>query len=106
MGKRRHWEKPLSTQLNPCLNCSPIYDRFKLNGALAVGFGLVSVKCNNKTVWCGDDLKVTLQCFENKARKWKKGDWRLKIDGPLYDAEYQRQGRNNWILIKKGLGFA
>jgi len=34
------------------------------------------------------------------------GDWRLHIDMALRSAVYQRQGKNKWVLVKTGNGFA
>ncbi len=48
----------------------------------------------------------TLMTFENMARKAPQKDWRAKLNLPLRDAEYQRQGKNYWVLVRSGIGFA
>ena len=48
----------------------------------------------------------TLMKFENMARKDPDHDWRAQCDLPLRDATYQRQGRNRWVLVASGMGFA
>lgn len=48
----------------------------------------------------------TLMRFENLARKQPSRDWRAQLDLPLRSAVYQRQGRNCWVLVETGLGFA
>ena len=48
----------------------------------------------------------TLMKFENMARKDPDHDWRAVAFLPLRDATYQRHGRNRWVLISSGPGFA
>jgi hypothetical protein len=74
------------------------------------GFGGWSIWRNEKHIFSGDpqgkwESFPTLMKFELMARK-RGGDWRAKLDLPLRDAEYQRQGKNRWVLVKSGLGFA
>jgi len=38
--------------------------------------------------------------------KKQEADWRLVNFQPLHDEVYQRQGKNLWVLVKKGRGFA
>jgi len=47
----------------------------------------------------------TLRYFENRARK-DPARWKAEYDGALRDATYQRAGRNRWVLIHSGPGFA
>lgn len=74
------------------------------------GFGGWCIHRNGKTVfWPEPNLEFdkypTLMKFELQARK-KRGDWRAMVDLPLRSAEYQRQGKNRWVLVKSGQGFA
>lgn len=48
----------------------------------------------------------TLMRFENMARKDPDHDWRAHLLLPLREAVYQRQGKNKWVLVKVGQGFA
>jgi len=52
-----------------------------------------------------DDLP-TLMKFENMARKDPDHDWRAECIMGLRDATYQRQGRNQWVLVASGPGDA
>ncbi len=33
-------------------------------------------------------------------------DWRISFETPLWDGEYQRHGPGQWVLVRKGPGFA
>jgi hypothetical protein len=57
------------------------------------------VKCKNEKAWL-------LSYWEHRARKSPKADWRVSLNDPLRDREYQRQGKNKWVLVKSGMGFA
>jgi hypothetical protein len=48
----------------------------------------------------------TLMRFENMARKDPDHDWRAECFLPLRGATYQRQGKNEWVLIDSNQGFA
>lgn len=90
-------------RLNP-LDTTPL----KMNKRI-YGWGMYGVKCNGKLVWMQSneewDQCWTVQRAENLARK-RRGDWRIVFVGPLSHHEYQRHGRNRWMLVVKGLGFA
>ncbi len=75
------------------------------------GFGGWMITAGEKCVYSPPcDLEYedypTLMKFENMARKEPTKDWRAILTLPLREAEYQRQGRNRWVLIKTGRGFA
>jgi hypothetical protein len=44
--------------------------------------------------------------IEMAARKNKKKDWQIEIIHAFESFVYQRQGRNKWVLIEIGKGFA
>lgn len=99
-----------------CLNCGVTPIKLKMNYKLSQGFGGSHIELNRKIfympeIWrdgnVHDYFKTlkTLMTFELRARKIK-GDWRMVNDTPLHSEVYQRQGRNNWVMIKKGMGFA
>ena len=79
------------------------------------GFGGSHISRNGKVFYWPDNWdgskeswkkQRTLMFIELQARKDNKSDWRLHNIMPLHEEEYQRQGKNNWVMIKKGLGFA
>ena len=104
-------EKPLETTSGGCLNCPPSYASIKMNTKIIVGFGDAQILKNGELIYNAppnlewEDAK-TLMTFENMARKDPNHDWRYWYYAPLREALYQRQGRNEWVLIKTGLGFA
>lgn len=113
--------KALKPQLKPhigCLTCGGGEMREKPKEILASmhtriysGFGGWTIVADGKMVWSPPHDKEwdefpTLMTFENMARKAPKRDWRAVLDLPLRSAEYQRQGRNRWVLVKSGMGFA
>lgn len=52
------------------------------------------------------DPAATFQDFEDVAAGDPDHDWRIRIDGPLSDYTYQRQGEGLWALVEQGQGFA
>ncbi len=112
--------KKMKPELKPyigCLNCGCGEMKREKKEILAYlktriygGFGGWYIERNKKTVyWPEPNLEFnqypTLMKFELQARKIK-GDWRAIVDLPLRSAEYQRQGKNRWVLVKSGQGFA
>lgn len=74
------------------------------------GFGGWRIKKDNKVFYEGNprgewESFPTLMKFELAARK-SPGDWKAHVDLPLRSACYQRQGKNRWVLIESGMGFA
>lgn len=75
------------------------------------GFGGWHITRDGEVVYEGDprgewESFPTLMKFENMARKNPDADWRAHCNLPLRDAEYQRQGKNRWVLVNSGPGFA
>lgn len=107
---------------NGCLNCAPKPDVLKLTTRLAVGFGIVIVTKDENVFWRGDSMHVSVGMIERMAYSFdmgdhhqKKGctapreqkyDWRIKFDAPLAMNVYQRQGREKWVCVETGPGFA
>jgi len=94
-----------------CLNCGGTASRLKMNTRIIAGFGIAKILRGKKVIYYEKPNiewkeAPTLMKFELMARKNPKSDWRYILDLPLRAAEYQRQGKNNWILIKSGMGFA
>lgn len=82
-----------------------------LNTPIVAGFGTAIITKNKKIIYFEPaNIKFEdapkLRKFEKMAREEPNTDWRYKLDLPLRSAEYQRQGKNNWVLIKSGQGFA
>lgn len=75
------------------------------------GFGGWHVEKDGKLIYQGpNDMKwedySILQEFEDQARGDPDHDWRAILETPLRDAVYQRQDKDEWILISSGPGFA
>lgn len=75
------------------------------------GFGGWMILKGGKTHYMGDsrldfNQYPTLMRFENEARKEPDIEWIAQVDLPLRNATYQRHGKNTWVLIEKGMGFA
>jgi len=97
---------PLPSSHKGCLCCGALHAALSLRTPLAVGFGMVDVTRDGERIWSGDDERVWLRRFENRAAKDPDHDWRVWFNAPLYDATYQRQGEAHWVLVEKGMGFA
>jgi len=82
-----------------------------VNTRIYAGFGGWSITCDGEHKFqAGGDLDwkdyPTLRTFENMARKDPDHDWRAVLMTPLRDATYQRHGKNRWVLVASGMGFA
>lgn len=101
-------EKPVR---GGCIHCPGSQDLLAMDEVLYNGFGGYSVSKDGKHFYSGDpngewDSFKTLADIEVSAKKEPESDWRVRLDNPLRDAEWQRQGDDQWVLIKSGLGFA
>ena len=112
MDKQDYFLKPLHDTIQPCLICPPKLAVLQLDTMLAVGFGSCSVTKNGEEVyseqrWDEEKEKYpSLGVYELLAQREPDNDWRVHFHAPLYDAEYQRQDKESWVLVRKGLGFA
>lgn len=77
------------------------------------GFGAVNLYRDGEVVWpwgdgymTDEDYERTFQDYEDVVAGDANHDWRIKIDGPLSDYTYQRQGEGKWALVAQGMGFA
>ena len=107
------WEKlePLKGRISGCLHCGYTEGKASMKTKVIAGFGEAIIKKDSEFIYQAlYDLEwkdaFTLQKFENMARKDPNHDWRFELILPLREAEYQRQGDNNWVLVKVGEGFA
>lgn len=103
--------KPLKSTIIGYLHCGYTADILPLKTRLYQGMGGYMITKNGKLFFMEDSNKEfheakTLQYIENKARKEPDNDWRCILDLPLRSAEYQRQDKNKWVLVKTGMGFA
>jgi hypothetical protein len=66
---------------------------------------------NDKVIYCNFNGKTnekeikyedapTLMKFENMARKNPHADWRYLRITALHEEEYQRQGKNYWVMVR------
>lgn len=91
-----------------CLNCGPQPIALPLGAEIGVGFGSAGITKDGLGVWeCDlDEEFKTCADAEQMALADPDHDWRIFFFGPLSESEYQRQGDGNWVLVKKGVGFA
>lgn len=93
-----------------CNICGPQPTTLPLEAELAVGFGACTVSKDGDGVYQedhhSDNDPPTLQKFEDMAKKDPDHDWRVFFYGALSETEYQRHGDGEWVLIRKGEGFA
>lgn len=105
----------ISLEKNPvrggCIHCPGNHDRLAMNEKIIAGFGGATIYKDGEIIFdASGDLEwndaPTLMKFELMARKEPDADWRYKLNLPLRDGEWQRHGKNEWVLIKSGMGFA
>lgn len=76
------------------------------------GFGGVCLTRDGEAIYPwgneshSEEMNRTWQDYEDVAASDPDCDWRLRIDGPLSDYTYQRQGDSLWVLVEQGTGFA
>lgn len=104
-------EKPYEGRIHRgCNCCPPIQNIACMKTLVAVGFGYAMILKDSEEIYREDyykgDETPTLKMFEDMAQKDPDHDWRMILFAPLRDQEYQRQGQNEWVLIKSGIGFA
>jgi hypothetical protein len=104
------WTKlPAIDPIQHCNICPPRPRTIPLDAFVHPGFGVATVHAED-TPGIGQDMgeNATVQDVEDyaDAHGGSEHDWRLVIDAPLYEAEYQRQGEGVWVLVRRGDGFA
>ena len=92
-----------------CGGAARIGGQVCLSYQLGVGFGMACVTKDGKPVW--EERPNTkryprLRRFELMAREDPDHDWRYEHFAPLTNFTVQRQGKNKWIIIDSGIGFA
>ncbi len=106
------WKKlpQLKGRVIGCLHCGYTEGKASTKTRIIAGFGEAIIKKDSELIYQAPyDLEwkdaKTLQTFENMAKKDPDHDWRFELILPLREAEYQRHGDNNWVLVKVGQGF-
>jgi hypothetical protein len=109
-----------------CPTCGRRPIELPMDAPIIVGFGFAGVTRDGVVVWSeqpdsdvgidddGDDDDATIllvnvwtvQDAENAAFSDPDHDWRVVYYGPLSEAVYQRHGIGQWLLVKRGMGFA
>ena len=104
-----------------CLCCGTPTLTFAPEATIAVGFGCANVTKDGKEVYSepmiyidekGDDIEAPESAYwtgadaEKAAAADPDHDWRILKAAPLYEAEYQRHGEGQWVMIRRGEGFA
>lgn len=95
-----------------CLTCGcGSHATLPMDALLAVGFGDVNVTRDDEHVYSENEHQKDEQFWTAKdaeafAAKDPDHDWRIHFYAPLYEAHYQRQSENHWVLYEKGIGFA
>ena len=94
-----------------CLHCPGNHDSIPMNTKIIAGFGSATITKNGKYIYTEKpnlqwEDAPTLMKFELMARKDPNADWRYDLDLPLSSGVWQRHGKNEWVLIKSGMGFA
>lgn len=92
-----------------CLNCPPKpVGPLNLHGYYHPGFGSLTVTCDGeeRLYDVHGTIERPLMRAENMARKDPDRDWRMRVDGPLDGAVYQRHGHGEWYMVESLGGFA
>lgn len=92
-----------------CMHCGYQYDILPMKAVIGVGFGYAAVTKNGEEIYkeeLMEEYSWTVEDAENEALKDEDNDWRIHLVAPLSERHYQRQGKNKWVLYKKGRGFA
>ncbi len=108
------WQKlPAVAGSIACLTCgSGARSDLAMDRHICVGFGSAGYSKDGTPLWDeqeanGDfDACHTVAHVEALAVADPDHDWRIYFYGPMYSAEYQRQGEAVWVLVKKDEGFA
>ena len=111
-----NWTKlePLTEQQagfrSGCFTCGPQPMAILMHASIAVGFGYAGVTRDGLEVWSESDAVDgevwEVQDAEDEALKDPDHDWRIIFHGPLSESEYQRHSAGQWVLVRKGQGFA
>lgn len=75
---------------------------------IAVGFGAANLTKDGWQVYYEDKTRplMSVAQAEELASKDPHHDWQIALVAPLWEAYFQRQGEGQWVMYKKGAGFA
>ena len=104
-------QNPIKGGIGGCLHCGYTESVLPMRTRLYNSFGGYMITKYGELYFMENSQKEfhdnkTLIYIENRAKLQPDADWRCILDLPLRSAEYQRQGKSKWVLIKKGQGFA
>jgi len=93
------------------MDAIPGSELLPMNTVITVGFGSAMLLRNGQPVWMEDSSYEFTECLtvkqaETMAALYPEDDWRIHFVGPLSEAYYQRQGKQQWVLYETGKGFA
>lgn len=95
-----------------CLHCGGTEQTLALSTRLYNSFGGWMITKDDELYFEETDRNKdfyknkTLRQIEKEASKDPDHDWRAVFDLPLRGGEYQRHGKNKWVLISSNQGFA
>ena len=109
-----YWEPALTDDeagRHGCVHAGPRARTFSPEWRIGVGFGCAMLTRDGHPIWRespGMEWEGLMTGAEAEARAAADPDhdWRIVLFAPLSESEYQRQGAGNWVLIRKGRGFA
>lgn len=101
------WEKlqPLEGQIVGCANCGYKPQVLGLDVTIAA-YAAANVTKDDECIYDQSQGEKTLREIEAEAAKDPDHDYRLMMVGGLSEVEYQRQGKDKWVLVRKGPGIA
>ena len=92
------------------MHCPGNHDYLSMDTVLYQGFGGYDVTKDGKHYYHApmDDWSNSkkLTDIEEEAVKDPDADWRINLNLPLRSGVWQRHGKDKWVLIESGLGFA
>ena len=97
-----------------CLTCGcGARSDLNMDREIGVGFGSAGYSRDGETLWeesmrdpDSEAPYPTVAQVEDMAKASPESDWRIFFYAPLYESEYQRQGDGQWVLVRRGMGFA
>lgn len=105
------WAPGIPAKGGGCLCCPGTVEKLPMNTRIYNGFGGWTITKDRQLIYMGDsnldwEKYPTLMKFENMARKEPDSEWTAELMIPLRNASYQRHGKNTWVLVDQGQGFA
>ena len=100
--------------IHGCLTCGRTHSTLAMIYPIIAGFGDAIISRDGKEVYRAapardaEDFQnaPALSVFEALAAADPDRDWRFFLNLPLRSATYQRHGKEKWVLVDTGRGFA